>query len=112
MRSLPQKRFNFIGQSVPTLLTSTASQLIGEREVVRISESQTRNRPLPFTGERSHSSTTQSEHRVTESAVMASEIEALPDRSGYLKFASVPAWMKVEFPIYDVALLQTAFVAG
>ena len=42
----------------------------------------------------------------------ASEIEALPDRTGYLKFASVPAWMKVEFPIYDVALLQTAFVAG
>ena len=48
-------------------------------------------------------STTHSEHRVTESAVMASEIEALPARAGYLKFASVPAWMKVEFPVYDVA---------
>ena len=43
---------------------------------------------------------------------MASEIEALPDRAGYLKFASVPAWMKVEFPVYDVAILQKAFVAG
>ena len=51
-------------------------------------------------------------HRVTESAVMASEIEALPDRAGYLKFASVPVWMKVEFPVYDVATLQKAFVAG
>ena len=56
--------------------------------------------------------TTQSEHPVTESAVMASEIEALPDRAGYLKLASVPAWMKVEFPVYDVAILQKPFVAG
>ena len=52
-----------------------------------------------------------SEHRVTESAVMASEIEVLPDRTGYLKFASVPAWMKLEFSVYDVTILQTAFVA-
>ena len=43
---------------------------------------------------------------------MASEIEALPDRAGYLKFASVPAWMKVEFPVYDVAVLQKPFVPG
>jgi hypothetical protein len=28
-------------------------------------------------------STTQAEHRVTESAVVASEIEALSDRAGY-----------------------------
>ena len=54
---------------------------------------------------------TQSEHRVTESAVMASEIEALPDRTGYLKLASVSAWMKVEFPVYDVTILKQAFVA-
>ena len=52
------------------------------------------------------------EHRVTEFAVMDSEIEALPDRAGYLKCASVRAWTKVEFPIYDVAVLQKAFVAG
>jgi hypothetical protein len=31
-----------------------------------------------------HGSTTYSEHRVTQSAIMASEIEALPDRAGYL----------------------------
>ena len=43
---------------------------------------------------------------------MASEIEALPDRTGYLKFASVPAWMKVEFPVYDLKVVQKPFVAG
>ena len=43
---------------------------------------------------------------------MDSEIEALPDRAGYLKLASVPAWMKVEFPVYDMRAAQKAFVAG
>ena len=52
-----------------------------------------------------------SEHSVTESAVMASEIEVLPDRAGYLKFASEPVWMKVEFPVYDLRIAQKAFVA-
>ena len=56
--------------------------------------------------------TTRSEDRVTESAVMASEIEALPDRARYLKFASLPAWMKVEFAVYDVAVLRKSFGAG
>ena len=55
---------------------------------------------------------TQSEHRVTESAVMASEIEALPDRAGYLKLASEPVWMKVEFPVYDLPTGAKPFVAG
>jgi type IV secretion system coupling TraD/TrwB family protein len=86
-----------------------ASQLIGEREVARISESQTRSREgVLLAGDRS---TTQSEHRVTESAVMASEIEALPDRAGYLKLASEPVWMKVEFPIYDLPTSAKPFVA-
>jgi len=88
-----------------------ASQLIGEREVVRLQESLTRNRTAILAGERSRS-TTQAEHRVTESAVMASEIEALPDRAGYLKLASEPVWLKVEFPVYDVTILKKAFVAG
>ena len=84
--------------------------MIGEREVVRLQESQTRNRAAVLAGERP-CSTTQAEHRVTESAVMASEIEALPDRAGYLKLASVPAWTKVEFPVYDVKVRQNAFMA-
>jgi len=46
------------------------------------------------------------------SRVMASEIEVLPDRAGYLKLASEPVWMKVEFPVYDLSVVQKAFVAG
>jgi hypothetical protein len=40
-------------------------------------------------------STTLSEQRCVESAVMASEIERLPDLVGFLKFASAPDWMEV-----------------
>ena len=43
---------------------------------------------------------------------MASEIEALPDRAGYLKLASEPVWMKVEFPVYDLPTGAKPFVAG
>jgi hypothetical protein len=32
---------------------------------------------------------------VTEQAVMASEIEQLPDLQGFLKLASNPAWIRV-----------------
>jgi len=35
------------------------------------------------------------EQHVTEEAVMASEIEQLPDFAGYLKLASRPEWMRV-----------------
>jgi hypothetical protein len=34
---------------------------------------------------------------VTEAAVRPSEIEQLPDFTGYLKTASSPAWLKVAF---------------
>jgi Type IV secretion-system coupling protein DNA-binding domain len=33
--------------------------------------------------------------RVTEAAVLASELEQLPDLTGYLKTASSPAWLRV-----------------
>jgi len=36
-----------------------------------------------------------SEQHVTELAVMASQIEQLPDLCGYFKSASSPAWRKV-----------------
>ena len=42
------------------------------------------------------------QHQV-EDAVMASEIEALPDRAGFVEFSSAAAWNWVEFPYYDVA---------
>jgi len=38
---------------------------------------------------------TTSEHLKIEPAIMASEIERLPDLAGFLKLASVPDWMRV-----------------
>jgi hypothetical protein len=66
-----------------------ASRLIGEREVIRKTFSRSRHpgQWLP--------SISQSESRVVESAVMASEIEQLPDLSGYLRLASNPHWTRV-----------------
>ena len=66
-----------------------ASRLIGQREVLRTNRSRSR-RPGEFL-----SSTTLSEHVGIEPAVMDSQIEQLPDLSGYLKFASVPDWQHV-----------------
>lgn len=72
-----------------------ASRLIGEREVVRRSLSRGRD-GSGFTGGRGwRRSTNISEQRVTETAVLASELEQLPDLSGYLKTASSPVWLKV-----------------
>lgn len=66
-----------------------ASRLIGQREVLRTNTSRSR-RPTELL-----SSTTLSEHISIEPAVMDSQIEQLPDLSGYLKFASVPNWQRV-----------------
>lgn len=51
-----------------------------------------------------------SKQTATELAVMAAKIEQLPDRSGYLKFASQPGWMRVAFPMYDTAKVAVPFV--
>jgi hypothetical protein len=74
-----------------------ASQLIGQREVLHMRTSRSR-RPTDFLA-----STTQSEHVGIEAAVMDSEIEQLPDLSGYLKFASVPTWHRVSLTAPDLA---------
>jgi type IV secretory pathway TraG/TraD family ATPase VirD4 len=66
-----------------------ASRLIGEREVLRTSVSRSQ-RPfelLPVIN--------RSENSTVEVAVMASEIEQLPDLAGYLKLASHPQWLQV-----------------
>ena len=39
--------------------------------------------------------TTTSRHHVTEDAVLASEIEQLPDLAGLLKVASRPEWQRI-----------------
>jgi type IV secretory pathway TraG/TraD family ATPase VirD4 len=66
-----------------------ASRLIGQREVVHTTRSETL-RPSEW-----RPSTTTSEQRTIEPAIMASEIERLPDLTGFLKLASIPDWMRV-----------------
>jgi type IV secretory pathway TraG/TraD family ATPase VirD4 len=72
-----------------------ASRLIGEREVARRSTSRGRD-GSGFPGGRGwRRSTNVTEQRVTEAALLASELEQLPDLTGYLKTASSPAWLRV-----------------
>ncbi|HVN45277.1 MAG TPA: type IV secretion system DNA-binding domain-containing protein [Steroidobacteraceae bacterium] len=66
-----------------------ASRLIGDREVTRTTSSRSR-RATEFIG-----SISQTEHTAIESAVMGSQIEQLPDLTGYLKLASSVAWQRV-----------------
>jgi Type IV secretion-system coupling protein DNA-binding domain len=66
-----------------------ASRLIGQREVVHLSQSKT------WQPEEWFPSRTTSEQRSIEPAVMASEIERLADLEGFLKFASIPDWQSV-----------------
>ena len=72
-----------------------ASRLIGEREVSR--RTTTRGRDgSGFPGGRGwRRSTNVGEQRVTEPAVLASELEQLPDLTGYLKTASSAEWLRV-----------------
>jgi type IV secretory pathway TraG/TraD family ATPase VirD4 len=87
-----------------------ASRLIGEREVIRLTKSVSRSSGSRLGGDRS--TTGQSEQHATESAVMAAEIEQLPDRSGFLKFPSQPAWMRVSFPYFDVPKVAEPFLSA
>ena len=86
-----------------------ASKLIGEREVLRFVHSSSHSRGGRFQG--GHSSESTSEQTATECAVMAAEIEQLPDRSGFVKFASEPAWLRVGFPVYELPRVAAPFVA-
>lgn len=70
-----------------------ASKLIGQREVVHATESRT-SRPAEWLA-----STTISHQVRIEPAVMASEIERLPDLSGFLKLASSPDWQRVQLTL-------------
>lgn len=74
-----------------------ASRLIGEREVIRRQTSRGRDREGFFAARGSRRSTSVSEQHVTEAAVMPSELEQLPDLTGYLKTASSREWLRVAF---------------
>jgi hypothetical protein len=73
-----------------------ASRLIGDREILRrqVSRGSDRESALSSRVRRSRSIT---EQHATETAVMPSEIEQLPDLCGYLKRASSASWMRVAF---------------
>ncbi len=66
-----------------------ASRLIGQREVLHTTVAVSRR-----SGEW-RSATSKSEQLRIEPAVLASEIERLPDLTGYLKIASIPDWRMV-----------------
>jgi len=85
-----------------------ASRLIGERDVLRLARSVSRSSGATFGSDRDTEG--HSEHHSTESAVLAAEIEQLPDRAGFLKIASQPAWMRVSFPVYDIPKVAEPFV--
>ena len=70
-----------------------ASQLIGDREVLRTTV--TKSRRLTETlGSISHG-----QHYSVEAAVLPSQIEQLPDLTGYLKRASEPEWRQVRLQV-------------
>lgn len=69
-----------------------ASRLIGKREVIRQQLSYSRPRRLLGFMRQTRTVTDQI---TTEDAVMACEIEQLPDLSGFLKRASRPEWQRV-----------------
>ncbi len=71
------------------------SKLIGEREIIRRQTSRGSDREGGFSARGIRRSKNISEQHVTETAVMASQIEQLPDLCGYLKLASSPFWRKV-----------------
>ena len=85
-----------------------ASRLIGEREVVRLARSVSRSSGATFGSGRDTRG--HSEQTATELAVMAAEIEQLPDRTGFLKFASQPGWMRVGFPVYEIEKVAAPFM--
>ncbi|HEX3951868.1 MAG TPA: type IV secretion system DNA-binding domain-containing protein [Steroidobacteraceae bacterium] len=74
-----------------------ASRLIGEREVLRRQVSRGRDRESGFSSRGARRSRSITEQHVTETAVMASELEQLPDFCGYLKGASSRIWLKLDF---------------
>jgi type IV secretory pathway TraG/TraD family ATPase VirD4 len=74
-----------------------ASKLIGEREVIREQTTTSRGGRSLFAAD--HRSVSTSTHHVTESAVLPSEIEQLPDLQGFLKFASQPEWKRVKLEL-------------
>jgi type IV secretory pathway TraG/TraD family ATPase VirD4 len=76
-----------------------ASKLIGEREIIRRQTTRGSDREGTFFARGARRSQSSSQQQVTEIAIMASQVEQLPDLCGYLKLASAPEWRKVSFGV-------------
>jgi type IV secretory pathway TraG/TraD family ATPase VirD4 len=74
-----------------------ASRLIGDREILRRQVSRGSDRDSAFSTRGARRSRSITEQHTTETAVMPSELEQLPDLCGYLKTASAAGWAKVGF---------------
>ena len=72
-----------------------ASRLIGDREIVRRQTTRGRDREGNGLLKGLRRSTNVSEQHVVEAAVMPSELEQLPDLSGFLKTASSRVWRRI-----------------
>jgi type IV secretory pathway TraG/TraD family ATPase VirD4 len=73
------------------------SRLIGDREILRRQVSRGSDRDSGLSARGARRSRNITEQSATEAAVMPSELEQLPDLCGYLKSASSPQWLKVDF---------------
>ena len=69
-----------------------ASRLIGDRELRRTQRSRGRDAPGSLFAGGRRRSVQVTEQQVVEPAVLAAQIEQLPDLTGYLKTASSPIW--------------------
>ena len=63
--------------------------------MLRRQTSRGRDRGGWFTSGSARRSTTVTRQHVLEAAVLAAEIEQLPDLTGYLKTAASPVWLRV-----------------
>lgn len=87
-----------------------ASQLIGKRDVWRASSNTGESSSAHIKGSTRGRSSGVTWSIVTEDAVTAAEIEALPDLTGYLKSPSVKGWAKLSFEYDGLPMLHPAFV--
>jgi type IV secretory pathway TraG/TraD family ATPase VirD4 len=78
-----------------------AARLVGEREVEREQVSRSRAGGWWL---RAAETVSRSRRRAVEPALLAAEIERLPDLAGYLKLASAPDWSRVELRRHDAAV--------
>jgi hypothetical protein len=105
LRQLHRVKHHDVGELYSLITTTPVEDLrellgdaaAGEREVRREQITKSRGGGPIFASD--HRSVSTSTQHVTESEVLASEIEQLPDLQGFLKFASQPEWKRVKLAI-------------